>query len=86
MYLAVADAGCADAHPLAAALDQRMNRLEVQIPAALGHIVGVADTVPELRPAAADLTNFCHRYTLPLSQAEPVNPQYSMRGAGQGMP
>ncbi|HSU60594.1 MAG TPA: hypothetical protein VLI55_14875 [Bryobacteraceae bacterium] len=42
-----------------------MNRLEVQIPAALADVVGVADAVSELRPTAADFTNFCHKYTVP---------------------
>lgn len=66
MDLPVADARSADTHALAGAFDKSVNRLQVQIPAALADIVGMADAMPELRPATADLTNFCHRYTLPL--------------------
>jgi hypothetical protein len=33
---------------------------QVDVPAPLGHVVGVADIVPELRPFAAEITNMCH--------------------------
>ena len=65
MDFAVADTRRADADALAGTLDQRMNRLQVQIPAAVADIVGVTDAVSELGPTAADFTNFCHKYTLP---------------------
>jgi hypothetical protein len=61
---AVADAGGADANPLTGALYERVHRLKIQIPAALCHIVGVADAMPELRSTTAHFTNFCHIYVL----------------------
>jgi CheY-like chemotaxis protein len=35
--------------------------LQIQIPAAVGHVVGMADAVPELWTAAANFTNSCHK-------------------------
>jgi CheY-like chemotaxis protein len=61
LNLPVADAGCADPHAPGGAIYQGANRLQVQIPAAIGHIVGVADPVSELRSAAANFTNSCHK-------------------------
>jgi hypothetical protein len=55
------DAGSAHADTLAGALYQGMNGLKVQIPAALGHIVRVTDSVPKLRSTPADFTNFGHK-------------------------
>lgn len=63
MNFAVPNAGRADADALAGTLNHRVNRLKIQIPAALGDIVGVADAMPELRSATADFTNFCHMNT-----------------------
>jgi hypothetical protein len=34
--------------------------LQVEVPAALGHVVGVADFIAELRPAAAHFTYSRH--------------------------
>lgn len=56
-----ADAGRANPDTLAGAVNQRTNRLQVQIPPAVGHIVGMADPMSELRPAPANITNFCHK-------------------------
>ena len=70
MYFAVADARRAYLDAFTGALDHGMNTLQVQIPPSLGDIVGVADATPELRPAATDFTNFCHRNTLSLSSPE----------------
>src|SRR6266852_433898 len=58
--LAVANAGRADANPLGGALDDGPHRLQVQIPAALGDIVGVTDLVAELGTAATHIANSCH--------------------------
>ena len=63
MNFAVTDAGGAHAHPLAGTLDQCVDRLQVQIPATLRNVVGMADAVPELRSATADFTNSCHKNT-----------------------
>ena len=56
----VANAGCAGADTLACTVDDRTHRLQIYIPAAIGHIVGVADLMPELRAFAANITNSCH--------------------------
>ena len=60
LNLAGFDAGCADAQALAGAVDHRADTLQVQIPAALRDIMGVADPMTELGPTAADFTNSCH--------------------------
>lgn len=63
---AVANAGRTHSYALSGAFDQGVNALQVQIPAALAHVMGMTDAMPELRPAATDLTNFCHKNTLTL--------------------
>ena len=63
MDFAAANAGRADAHTFPGAIDQSMNGLQVQIPAALRYVVGMADAMPELRPSATNVTNFCHKNT-----------------------
>src|ERR1039457_243020 len=40
---------------------QRANALQVDVPAALGHVMGVADLIAELRPAAAYVAYLCHK-------------------------
>ena len=57
------------------AVYDRANVLQIEIPAALGYVVGVTDTISELRATAADFTNFCHRYTLPLGSQQ-SGPKY----------
>jgi hypothetical protein len=57
---AAAQAGCADANALGRSFDPGPNRAQVDVPAALGHVVGVADPVTELRPFAANLAYLCH--------------------------
>jgi hypothetical protein len=37
-----------------------MNGAQIDVPAPLAYIVGVADGISELRPLAADITNSCH--------------------------
>jgi hypothetical protein len=54
------DARRADANALGCALDHRVYGLQIQIPAPLGDIVGVADTVSEPRAALTDFTHFRH--------------------------
>ncbi len=56
-----ADAGGADTNALAGAIYQRANGLQVDVPAALGHVVRVADAVAELRTTAAYFTNLSHK-------------------------
>jgi hypothetical protein len=40
--------------------NHRPNVLQIQIPSPLGYIVGVTDTIPKLRTAAANFTHFGH--------------------------
>ena len=37
-----------------------VNGAEIDVPAALADVVGVADSVAKLRPLAADITYSCH--------------------------
>src|SRR5215469_4166934 len=53
-------AGRADADPLSLAIDLGVHRTQVNIPAPLGDVVGVADAVSRLRLLAADITLLCH--------------------------
>jgi hypothetical protein len=57
---AVADAGSAHADTAGGAGDQRANALQIDIPAALGNVVGVADFIAELGPSTANFANSCH--------------------------
>jgi len=50
---AIANAGSADAHALPGTFDHGMNGLQVQVPAALGDVMGVAHAVAILRSATA---------------------------------
>jgi hypothetical protein len=56
----VADAGRANAYPAASAINQRADRLQVQVPASLGDVMGVTDPVAEFRRPAAYFANLCH--------------------------
>ena len=44
-------------HALPGAVHQRANRLQIDVPPALRHIVRVTDPAAELRPAATHFTN-----------------------------
>jgi hypothetical protein len=57
----VPNARRADPHPFAGAFDQGADRLEIDIPAALGDVMSVADAVTELRPATTYFANLCHK-------------------------
>lgn len=57
---AAAQARGADAQLLGSALHLGAHRAQVDVPAPLGDIVGVADIVAELRPLAANITDLCH--------------------------
>ena len=58
--LAAAQAGRAHTNSPGARPHPGMNRTQIHIPAPLGHIVGVADFIAELRTAAAHFTNSRH--------------------------
>src|ERR1700691_830648 len=60
LNFARADAGRTHAQPLGSAVDHRVDRLQIQIPAALADIMGVADAVAKPRTAAAYITHLCH--------------------------
>jgi len=60
--LAALDAAGADANPLGIAVDQRLHRLQVDVPTAAGDVVGVGDVIAELRPFAADIAYLCHEF------------------------
>ena len=66
--LARLDAAGADADPLGGAVDQSLHCLQIDIPAALGHVVRVRNVVAELRSFAANLTYLCHLKAPNLSQ------------------
>lgn len=53
-------AGRADADPLSLAIDLGVHRTQIDVPAPLGDVVGVADAVSRLRLLAADITLLCH--------------------------
>ena len=59
-YLTAAQAGGADADMFRGRSHPGVNRPQVDIPAPLAHVVGVADGITELRPFAANVTNSCH--------------------------
>jgi hypothetical protein len=61
LNLARTNARRANPQTPACAIYQRAHLLQVQIPAALGDIVGMTDAVPELRTSAAYLANSCHK-------------------------
>jgi hypothetical protein len=58
--LSAFDAGCAHTQPFGGAIDQRLHRLQVHIPAPARHVVSVRNVIAELRTLAADITNLCH--------------------------
>src|SRR5262249_46292382 len=58
--LAALNAGSAHADFFGGAVHHRANLLQVQVPAPLGYVVGVADPVPELGTAPADITYLRH--------------------------
>ena len=62
---AAAQAGRACPNMLGRRSDFRVNRTQIDIPAPLAHVVGVADGISELRPLAANITNSCHNSRFP---------------------
>src|ERR1035441_3014540 len=55
------DAGRARPQPSTGPIHNRAHALQVDVPAALGHVMGVADLIAELRPAAAYVAYLCHK-------------------------
>src|SRR5437879_10434112 len=60
---AAAQAGGAHADAPGRAAHLGADRPQVDVPAPLAHVVGVADIVAELRPLATDITNLCHDFS-----------------------
>lgn len=60
---AALDAAGADPNPLRRAVDQRLNSLQIHIPAPTRHVVRVRDVVSKLRPFAANVAYLCHHST-----------------------
>src|ERR1700722_15033601 len=60
LNLAVADAGRAGANALVRSSDDRPHRLQINVPAAIGHVMSVAHLMSELRTFAAHFTNSGH--------------------------
>ena len=54
------DAAGANAHALACAVHLGLHRLQVDVPATPGGVVGVRDVIAELRTLAAKITFLCH--------------------------
>ena len=66
-YFAAAQAGSADADASGGAFYLGPHRAQIDVPAPLGDVVGVADAVSRLRLFAADITFLCHDSCLILS-------------------
>jgi len=60
-HFAAAQTGRADADVLGCGSNFGVDRAQIDVPAPLTYIVGVADGISELRPLAADITNSCHK-------------------------
>jgi hypothetical protein len=60
-HFAAAQTRSANANMLGSLTHPGMNRAQIDVPAPLAHIVGVADRISELRPLAADITNSRHK-------------------------
>ncbi len=58
--LPVTNAGRTHPHPLSHPVDNRADRLQVDVPAALGQVMGVTDSMAELGTPAANIANSCH--------------------------
>lgn len=57
---AAAQAGSADADAFGSGAYAGVHRTQIDVPAPLGDVMGVADAVPKLRLLAADITLLCH--------------------------
>ena len=66
LNFAALDAVRADLHALGRAFYQSANALQVDVPASLGDIVSVADSIAELRTAATEFTGLRHETEISL--------------------
>ena len=60
---AAAQAGRADADALIPALNLGVDRAQIDVPAPLSHVVGVADSIPEVGSFSAKIALTSHRNT-----------------------
>lgn len=61
LYFTAANAGRADTDTLTRSSYQSMDILQIDVPAAIRNVMGVADAVPKLGTFATYFTDFCHR-------------------------
>lgn len=66
LHFAAANARGADADPFGRALHDSVDCLQIEVPAAFGYVMRVADAVPELGSAPANFTYFRHDNIAPL--------------------
>jgi hypothetical protein len=66
LNFAALNAGRANFNPLARALDDRVDFLQIDIPTPIAHIVGVADLVAELGTTTANFTHLRHLNDAPV--------------------
>jgi CheY-like chemotaxis protein len=64
MHFSGSDTGGANPQTPAGAVDDSAHRLQVEIPAALGDVMGVTDPMAELRPPPAYFANSCHCFEI----------------------
>jgi hypothetical protein len=68
LNFAVANARRTDANAASGAVDQRAHRLQIHVPAAFRNIMGVADSIAELRALSTNFANLCHTGNLLMIQ------------------
>jgi len=83
LNFAVANTRSTDANAAAGAIHQRANRLQIHIPAALRNVMGVADSIAELRTLSTNCANLCHR-NLPDAKENYSKRDYSRQPWGLG--
>jgi hypothetical protein len=65
LNLVIPDARCARAQAFMRTVHKCAHRLQIHVPAAIGHIVSMAYFMPKLRSLAANFTNSCHLMETP---------------------
>jgi hypothetical protein len=61
--LSALDAAGANPDPLGCAVHERLDSLQIHVPAATRHVVRVRDVIAKLRPFAANIAYLCHDFT-----------------------
>jgi len=60
LNFAASQAGGTHANALGRTLHLGVDRAQIDVPAALGHVMGVADVISKLRALPADFAYLCH--------------------------